>query len=178
MRCDRHAIHPSVRSGGRIVGRRNSRPIAERRGDGRRDHPGRGRGVRCRTVRHDIADRDVHPDGRADGQADGTTGAEVDPGADADAPSRHLAAAEQRSGRGHRGLRLHAVGVTVRVGTRVTWTNRQPAIQHTVTADDGSFGSAQLSAGASFSHVFTTAGTYAYHCSIHPDMTGTVTVTQ
>jgi plastocyanin len=26
--------------------------------------------------------------------------------------------------------------------------------------------------------VFTTAGTYAYHCSIHPDMTGTVTVTQ
>ena len=68
--------------------------------------------------------------------------------------------------------------VTVRVGTRVTWTNRQPAIQHTVTADGGSFGSAQLSAGASFSHVFTTAGTYAYHCSIHPDMTGTVTVTQ
>ena len=68
--------------------------------------------------------------------------------------------------------------VTVRVGTRVTWTNRKPAIQHTVTADDGSFGSAQLSAGASFSHVFTTAGTYAYHCSIHPDMTGTVTVTQ
>jgi plastocyanin len=67
--------------------------------------------------------------------------------------------------------------ITVRVGTRVTWTNRQAAIQHTVTADDGSFGSGQLSTGVSFSHVFTTAGTYSYHCSIHPDMTGTVTVT-
>jgi plastocyanin len=66
----------------------------------------------------------------------------------------------------------------VRVGTRVTWTNRQADIQHTVTAGDGSFGSDPLSTGASFSHVFTVAGTYAYHCSIHTDMTGTVTVTR
>ncbi len=68
--------------------------------------------------------------------------------------------------------------ISVRVGTRVTWTNRQPDIQHTVTADDGSFGSALLSTGVSFSHVFTVAGTYSYHCSIHTDMTGTVTVTR
>ncbi len=66
---------------------------------------------------------------------------------------------------------------TVAVGTRVTWTNRQPDIQHTVTADDGSFGSKPLSTGSSFSHVFTIAGTYSYHCSIHTDMTGTVIVT-
>jgi plastocyanin len=58
----------------------------------------------------------------------------------------------------------------------VTWTNRQPAIQHTVTADDGSFGSDPLSTGSSFSHVFATAGTYSYHCSIHPAMIGTVVV--
>ena len=66
--------------------------------------------------------------------------------------------------------------VTVRVGTRVTWTNRQLDIQHTVTADGGSFGSGPLSTGSSFSHVFIQAGTYTYHCSIHPDMTGTVIV--
>jgi plastocyanin len=67
--------------------------------------------------------------------------------------------------------------ITVAVGARVTWTNQQPDIQHTVTADDGSFGSNPLSTGSSFSHVFTIAGTYTYHCNIHPDMTGTVIVT-
>ncbi len=67
--------------------------------------------------------------------------------------------------------------ITVKVGTRVTWTNRQAGLQHTVTADDGSFDSGYLSTGSSFSHVFTKAGTYAYHCAIHPFMTGTVIVT-
>jgi plastocyanin len=67
--------------------------------------------------------------------------------------------------------------ITVRVGTRVTWTNLQPAIDHTVTADDGSFGSAPLATGSAFSHVFTLTGTYAYHCRIHTDMTGKVIVT-
>ena len=60
----------------------------------------------------------------------------------------------------------------------MTWTNSQPAIQHTVTADGGSFGSDPLATGSSFSHVFATVGTYAYHCSIHPEMAGTVTVTR
>jgi len=67
--------------------------------------------------------------------------------------------------------------ITVAVGTRVTWMNLQPAIQHTVTADDGSFGSNPLSTGTSFSRVFTIVGTYPYHCSIHTDMVGTVIVT-
>lgn len=58
----------------------------------------------------------------------------------------------------------------------MTWTNGQLDVQHTVTADGGSFGSGPLSTGSSFSHVFTRAGTYTYHCSIHTDMTGTVTV--
>jgi plastocyanin len=67
--------------------------------------------------------------------------------------------------------------ITVRAGTRVTWTNRQAGIEHTVTANDGSFDSGNLSTGSSYSHVFTKAGTYAYHCAIHPFMTGTVIVT-
>jgi predicted lipoprotein with Yx(FWY)xxD motif/plastocyanin len=66
--------------------------------------------------------------------------------------------------------------LTVPVGTTVTWTNTGGA-PHTVTADDGSFASATLAAGDTFSQTFDTAGTYAYHCSIHTQMVGTVVVT-
>ena len=65
--------------------------------------------------------------------------------------------------------------MTVAVGTTVTWTNTDSA-GHTVTADDGSFKSDKLATGATFSQTFTKAGTYAYHCSIHSSMTGTITV--
>jgi plastocyanin len=65
--------------------------------------------------------------------------------------------------------------ITVSVGTTVTWTNND-STGHTVTADDGSFASGTLAPGATFSQAFTTAGTFAYHCSIHSSMQGTVTV--
>lgn len=66
--------------------------------------------------------------------------------------------------------------LTVKVGTTVTWTNADSA-QHTVTANDGSFASGDLNQGDSFSFTFTTAGTYAYHCDVHPGMKATITVT-
>jgi plastocyanin len=66
--------------------------------------------------------------------------------------------------------------VTVKVGTTVTWSN-QDEDSHTVTADDRSFTSQALGNGQTFTHTFTTPGTYAYHCSIHPFMHGTVVVT-
>lgn len=47
---------------------------------------------------------------------------------------------------------------------------------HNITADDGSFTSGNLAPGATFQTTLA-AGTYAYHCSIHPTMKGTVTVT-
>jgi len=65
--------------------------------------------------------------------------------------------------------------MTVAVGTTVTWTNTDSA-GHTVTAADGSFKSDKLGTGATFSQTFAKAGTYAYHCSIHSSMTGTITV--
>jgi plastocyanin len=64
----------------------------------------------------------------------------------------------------------------IKVGTTVTWTNEDSA-PHTVTANDGSFASNDLNQGASFSFTFTTAGTYAYHCGVHPGMKATITVT-
>lgn len=65
--------------------------------------------------------------------------------------------------------------MTVAVGTTVTWTNTD-STNHTVTADDGSFKSDKLGTGTTFSQTFTKAGTFAYHCSIHSSMTGTITV--
>ena len=65
--------------------------------------------------------------------------------------------------------------VTVAVGDTVTWTNSD-AQAHTATADDASWDSGSIGNGASGTVTFSTAGTFPYHCSIHPEMTGTVTV--
>jgi plastocyanin len=65
--------------------------------------------------------------------------------------------------------------VTIRAGESVTWTN-QDSMNHTVVADQGEFKSGELANGATFSFTFDKAGTYPYHCSIHPSMTGTVVV--
>jgi amicyanin len=65
--------------------------------------------------------------------------------------------------------------VTVKAGTTVHWTNRD-AEAHTVTSDNGVFNSPVLQPGTSYSHTFTKPGTYSYHCSIHPFMTGKVVV--
>jgi plastocyanin len=65
--------------------------------------------------------------------------------------------------------------LTVAVGTKVTWTNKD-SDAHTVTADDGSFDSGALGEGATFSQTFSKAGTYAYHCKIHSFMTATIVV--
>jgi plastocyanin len=65
--------------------------------------------------------------------------------------------------------------IAVAVGDSVTWTNSD-AQAHTATADDGSFDTGTIGNGASQTVTFATAGTFAYHCSIHEAMTATVTV--
>ena len=65
--------------------------------------------------------------------------------------------------------------LSVAAGTTVTWTNDDSAA-HTATADDGTFDSSSIAPGATFSQPFDTAGTFAYHCSIHPNMTATIEV--
>ena len=67
--------------------------------------------------------------------------------------------------------------IKVQAGDTVTWTNTGTT-PHTVTADDGSVDSGPLAPGASFSQVFPAAGLFTYHCTIHPQMTGAVTITQ
>lgn len=65
--------------------------------------------------------------------------------------------------------------LTVAVGDTVTWTNNDSAI-HTVTADDGSFDSGDLAQGDTFTQTFDTAGTFAYHCAMHPSMVAEIVV--
>jgi len=70
--------------------------------------------------------------------------------------------------------------VSVKAGNTVTWTNNE-SVQHDVTADDGSFKSGQpggMKQGDKYEHAFDKAGSFAYKCTIHPNMTGTVEVTQ
>ena len=65
--------------------------------------------------------------------------------------------------------------IDVLTGTNVTWRNGD-RITHTVTADDDSFESGFIRPGGAFSRTFAKTGTYAYHCTIHKFMRGTVRV--
>jgi plastocyanin len=66
--------------------------------------------------------------------------------------------------------------ITIKAGTNVVWTNKD-AIGHSVNFDTVKVNSKTLNQDARFSHTFTTPGTYAYICAIHPFMHATVIVT-
>jgi plastocyanin len=65
--------------------------------------------------------------------------------------------------------------LTVAVGTIVKWTNKD-GVAHTVTSTGGEFSSGNIGSGGSYSHQFTSTGTFIYRCTIHSNMTGTITV--
>ena len=67
--------------------------------------------------------------------------------------------------------------VEVKVGETVTWINDDSG-RHTVTSKNGVFDSGMMGKGQSFSFTFDKAGEYSYHCSPHPNMVGTVVVTE
>ena len=67
------------------------------------------------------------------------------------------------------------VTLTIKTGTTVTWTNND-TVAHNVQSDDGSWGSTSLAKGATFTHTFTQAGTFPYHCGVHPKMKATIIV--
>lgn len=65
--------------------------------------------------------------------------------------------------------------LTITVGTTIIWKNNTTA-PHTVSSDSGAFDSGTIQPGGTFRFKFTSAGTFAYHCNIHPYMTATITV--
>lgn len=66
--------------------------------------------------------------------------------------------------------------LSIKQGDTVTWTNQDVAAHDVkVTSGPVSFQSPLLDQGESWSHTFTTAGSYSYICSVHPDMKGSIT---
>jgi plastocyanin len=64
--------------------------------------------------------------------------------------------------------------LTVPVGAKVTWTNKDD-VPHTVVSTNNAFTrSPALDTDDSFSYTFTKPGTYEYYCSVHPMMTGKI----
>jgi plastocyanin len=76
--------------------------------------------------------------------------------------------------------------VTIQVNDTVTWKVPASVVGscHSVSSDDGLFDSGTLAAGLlclgggaqSWSHTFTRAGTFRYHCKVVSGMAGVVTV--
>ena len=72
-------------------------------------------------------------------------------------------------------IAINPTSVTIKAGGSVTWTNKDGFTHHLV-GDNGEFDSGDMAGGATFTFVFKAAGTIAYHCSIHPEMKGTIVV--
>jgi plastocyanin len=80
----------------------------------------------------------------------------------------------------YKDIAIHPTALSVKKGTSVTWTN-EDSVGHDVTSTGGpakfkSGPSGGMAQGATFKHTFTKPGTYKYVCTVHPNMTGSVTV--
>lgn len=65
--------------------------------------------------------------------------------------------------------------ITVTSGTTITWTNKEGII-HTVTSNNELFDSGDIKNTGTYSFKFNAAGTFSYHCKLHPTMTAKVVV--
>src|SRR5262245_32490158 len=65
--------------------------------------------------------------------------------------------------------------VTIASGDTVVWTNNDPSV-HRIVLDDGSYDSGNLAPGSTSSAAPVPGSGGTYHCTIHPSMTGTISV--
>jgi plastocyanin len=104
-------------------------------------------------------------------------------------PGIDVSIQQNAAGRGSSAFAPSPFTVSLAAGGAVKWRNGDtgtsggaygggtPGTTHDITADtQGLFDSGSLAPGGTFSHTFTAAGTYHYHCSIHPSMTGIIVV--
>jgi plastocyanin len=65
--------------------------------------------------------------------------------------------------------------ISAKVGDVIAFTNTGAA-PHTATLDAGGCGTTTIQPGSADGLRFTVAGTYPFHCTIHTQMKGTITV--
>jgi plastocyanin len=102
-------------------------------------------------------------------------------GAAAPGPAEPTSSRGRASGDGADGVRIEDFAfapetVGAKAGQQVTWEHQDAGVTHTVAAVGGGFRSGDLEDGDTFSHRFPTAGTFAYRCTVHPDMRGRVKI--
>ncbi len=74
--------------------------------------------------------------------------------------------------------KFNPTNTTVKVGTTVTWTNKDWDVNHTIIGDspNAQFESPVLTSGNSFTYTFNQTGTYAYHDKGKPNSNGVIVV--
>ena len=72
-----------------------------------------------------------------------------------------------------KGFAFHAAATHVKKGTKVTFSNKD-GVTHTATGR--AFNTGSIAPGKSKSVTFAKKGTFAFHCSIHPEMHGKIVV--
>jgi plastocyanin len=100
--------------------------------------------------------------------------------AEASGASVHMTAGAGAGPSGVPGYAPDTITVVIGVNNTVTWTNGD-TVSHTVASRSvpsgaSSFTSPIIAPGGTYSETFTVAGTYAYYCTLHSWMTGTVVV--
>ena len=65
--------------------------------------------------------------------------------------------------------------VSVHRGDRIQWVNKD-LFPHTVTATNKAFDSGSIPAGGTWTYVAAKSGEFAYACTFHPTMKGSLTV--
>ena len=73
------------------------------------------------------------------------------------------------------GTRFEPADLKIAAGDTVIWLNKDP-FPHTATAKSGDFDSQEIDVGKSWKNTFKTKGDYAYTCTLHPTMKGTLKV--
>jgi plastocyanin len=73
------------------------------------------------------------------------------------------------------GVAYRPATITVNAGDKVVWANKDP-FPHTATAQDKSFDSREIAAAKTWTYVAKKKGTFAYVCTYHPTMKGTLVV--
>jgi plastocyanin len=93
------------------------------------------------------------------------------------APTASTAADVTVTIQGNNGSNSYAPNpVSMRVGQTIVWRDAD-SVTHTATQDSGGFNTGTVAAGAtSAATMMNTAGTFTYHCTIHPGMVGTINV--